>query len=130
MGNGALAIGPKLPRPSSTLPSGGSHRQLTHHKSGAGLPGVSKLRQPGLLANADHMSLTNGLAAWLLIVTLACGLSDRGAAEPMNWPVRADALTQLGSRTEAGPTSSKEINSGGTTSSRTGSIVVNSGTTS
>lgn len=32
------------------------------------------------------MSLKNGLAVWLLIVTLSCGLPDRGAAEPMNWP--------------------------------------------
>jgi hypothetical protein len=32
------------------------------------------------------MSLKNDLAVWLSIVTLSCGLSDRGAAEPMNWP--------------------------------------------
>jgi hypothetical protein len=32
------------------------------------------------------MSLKNGLAVWLLIVTLSCGLPDQAAAEPMNWP--------------------------------------------
>jgi hypothetical protein len=32
------------------------------------------------------MSLKGGFAAWLLIVTLSCGLSQRSAAEPMNWP--------------------------------------------
>ena len=32
------------------------------------------------------MSLKNGIAAWLSITTLSCGLPDRGAAEPTNWP--------------------------------------------
>src|SRR5579859_4786354 len=32
------------------------------------------------------MCLKGGRAAWLLIVALSCGLSDRGAAEPMVWP--------------------------------------------
>jgi hypothetical protein len=32
------------------------------------------------------MSLKSNRATWLLIVTLSCGLSDRGAAEPMVWP--------------------------------------------
>src|SRR5579859_2879367 len=32
------------------------------------------------------MSLKKGLVGWLSIAALSCGLPDRSAAEPMNWP--------------------------------------------